>query len=199
MEESLRHHDSGLVELALQAHEGSPQAWEKLFQTVEMVVRRRCRLEKPKILKFRLRDSDIVQEVAIKTHQSLGEFRGKTEQEFIVWLTVITQNLIDDYYRKYQSSKNRVGNEISLESLEQMGEKLPARQDEAEVDKQKYAKSLDVLARLPDRYFWAIELHMEEGLTFQEIGTKLHCTKEAARKLYHRGVERIQEKLKERN
>ncbi len=199
MEESLRHHDSGMVELAFQAHQGSQEAWQKVFQTVERVVRRRCRLDKPKILKFRLRDSDIVQEVAIKTHQGLGEFHGKTEQEFIAWLTVIRQNLIDDYYRKYQSSKKQAGNEISLESLEEKGEQLPARQDQAELDPQRYAKSLDALVRLPDRNFWVIELRTDEGLTFQEIGTKLHCTEEAVKKLYQRGVAMMRKKLKEQD
>ncbi len=142
-------------------------------------------------------DSDLLQEVALRASHNLGQFRGKTPQEFIVWLTSITQNLITDYYREYQSSKTGAGKEISIESLEEKGGQVPARQDQAELDEQRYAKSLDALARLPDAYFWVIELHIYDGLTFKEIGTKLHCTEEAARMKYHRAVQIIGEKLKE--
>jgi RNA polymerase sigma factor (sigma-70 family) len=170
----------GLLELVLQAQQGSEEAWEKLFETVERVVRRRCVLDKPKILKFRLRDSDIVQEVAIKAHQGMGEFRGKTAQEFIIWLTAITQNLINDYYREYLSSQKSAVKEISLESLEQSGQLLAAQPDDHEQVQKRIDKSLDALVRLPDRYFWVIELHIEEGLTFKEIGARMGCTAEAA-------------------
>jgi hypothetical protein len=53
----------GLLELVLQAQQGSEEAWEKLFETVERVVRRRCLLDKPRILKGWIGDSDLVQEV----------------------------------------------------------------------------------------------------------------------------------------
>jgi RNA polymerase sigma factor (sigma-70 family) len=188
----------GLLELVLQAQQGSEEAWEKLFQTVEKVVRRRLLQHRPKILKRVMRDSDLVQEVALRASHNLSQFRGKTPQEFIVWLTSITQNLINDYCREYQSSKRGAGKEISIESLEEKGGQLPARQDQSELDKQRYAKSLDALARLPGPYFWVIELHVEKGLTFKEIGTKLHCTEQAARMMYHRAVQIIREKSRER-
>jgi RNA polymerase sigma-70 factor (ECF subfamily) len=187
----------GLLELVLQAQQGSEEAWEKLFQTVERVVRRRLLQHRPKILKRVMRDSDLLQEVALRASHNLGQFRGKDAQQFIAWLTTITQNLINEYYREYQSSKTGAGKEISIESLEEKGGQLPARQDQAELDEQRYAKLLDALARLPDPYFWVVELHIYEGLTFKEIGTKLHCTEEAARMKYHRAVQIIQEKLKE--
>jgi RNA polymerase sigma factor (sigma-70 family) len=187
----------GLLELVLQAQQGSEEAWEKLFQTVEKVVRRRLLQHRPKILKRVMRDSDLVQEVALRASHNLGQSRGKTPQEFIVWLTSITQNLINDYCREYQSSKTGAGKEISIESLKEKGGQLPARQDQSELDEQRYAKSLDALARLPESYFWVIQLHVEEGLTFKEIGTKLHCTEQAARMKYYRAVQIIREKLKE--
>ncbi|SRR5260370_28384362 len=187
----------GLLELVLQAQQGSEEAWEKLFETVDRVVRRRCLLDKPKILKSRLRDSDIVQEVAIKAHQGMGEFRGKTPQEFIIWVTAITQNLINDYYREYLSSQKSAVKEISLESLEQSGQLLAAQPDDHEQVRKRFDKSLEVLVRLPERYFWVIELHIEEGLTFKEIGARMGCTAEAARKIFRRGVEIIREELTE--
>jgi RNA polymerase sigma-70 factor (ECF subfamily) len=189
----------GLLELVLQAQQGSEEVWEKLFQTVERVVRRRFLQHRPKTLKRMMRDSDLLQEVALRASHNLGQFRGKTPQEFIVWLTSITQNLINDYYREYQSSKRGAGKEISIESLEEKGGQLPARQDQAELDEQRYAKSLDVLARLPEPYFWVIELHVDEGLTFKEIGIRLGCKEDAARMMFNRAVQNIREKLKEQD
>jgi RNA polymerase sigma-70 factor (ECF subfamily) len=186
-----------LLELVLQAQQGSEEAWRKLFQTAERVVRRRFLQHRPKILKRVMRDSDLLQEVALRVSHNLGQFRGKTPQQFIVWLTSITQNLINDYYREYQRSKTAAGKEISIESLEEKGGQLPARQDQTELDEERYAKSLDAIARLPDPYFWVIEFHIEDGLTYKEIGTRLHCTEVAARMMYHRAVQIVREKLKD--
>ena len=67
----------GLLELVLQAQQGSQEAWEKLFQTVERVVRRRCLQHRPKILKRVMRDSDLVQEVGTTVFQKLAQFRER--------------------------------------------------------------------------------------------------------------------------
>src|SRR5437899_1554641 len=144
MEHSPRPYDKGLVELAFQAHTGSEEAWGKLLQTIEKIVRR-CRLDQPKLLKCGILKSDLVQEVAIKVHQSLGQFRGKTPQELIIWLTAITQHLIDDYYRKLRTSKRGAAEELSLESLEEKGVQFPARQDQSDFDErsQRIAQSVE--------------------------------------------------------
>jgi RNA polymerase sigma-70 factor (ECF subfamily) len=138
-----------------------------------------------------------VQEVAIKASQNLDQFRGKTPQEFIVWVTVITQNLINDYYRHYQSSKG-AGKEVSLESLEQKGKQLRAPPENVELDEEKIAQAREALAQLPEPYHRAMELRFEEGLSFHEIGARLDCTEEAAKKICYRAVEIVREKLRER-
>jgi RNA polymerase sigma-70 factor (ECF subfamily) len=197
MEERPRSPIKGLVKLVSLALQGSQEAWEKLFETVEKVVRRRCQLDKPKILKERIRDSDLVQEVGTRAFQNLGQFRGKTPQEFVIWVTAITQNLINDYYREYQSSKRGAGKEVSLETMERSGEQLQARPAEAEVDEERIAQAREALAKLPEPYHRAIELRTDLGLSFKEMGLRLDCTEEAAKKMYHRAVQIVREKITE--
>jgi RNA polymerase sigma-70 factor (ECF subfamily) len=187
------------MKLLSQALQGSEEAWEKLFERIERVVRRGCQFDKPKIRKIRLRDSDLVQEVGTRAFQNLRQFRGKTPQEFVIWVTAITQNLINDYSREFQSSKRGAGKEVSLESLKEKGEELPAGRDEAELDEERMAEALEALGQLPEPYHRAIELRIEEGLSFQEIGAQLNCTEDAARMMFNRAVQIIREKLRERD
>src|SRR5438552_2404866 len=60
--------DHRLVELILQAQRGSNEAWKELFEIVQTVVVH-CRRHKRNFLERRLRDSDLVQEVAMKVSE----------------------------------------------------------------------------------------------------------------------------------
>ena len=51
------------------------------------------------------------------------------------------------------------------------------------------------LARLPDEYRQVIAGRYQELLSFEEIGRHLHRSAEAARKLWWRAIERLQEEL----
>src|SRR5262249_2559194 len=51
------------------------------------------------------------------------------------------------------------------------------------------------LGRLPEDYRQAGEWHSYERLTFEEIGRRLGRSEEAARKLWARAIERLQEIL----
>jgi DNA-directed RNA polymerase specialized sigma24 family protein len=53
----------------------------------------------------------------------------------------------------------------------------------------------DVLLRLPDDMKTVIELRNKEGLSFTEIGASMRCSSDAARKLWARGIERMQQLL----
>jgi RNA polymerase sigma-70 factor (ECF subfamily) len=51
------------------------------------------------------------------------------------------------------------------------------------------------LGRLPEDYRRVITLRYEQQLSFEEIGQLLHRSPDAARKLWARAVERLQEEL----
>jgi hypothetical protein len=51
-------------------------------------------------------------------------------------------------------------------------------------------------SRLPYPYFWVIEMRAGSDLTFREIGPLLHCTEDAAKKMYYRGLRILRKKLR---
>jgi RNA polymerase sigma factor (sigma-70 family) len=156
-----------------------------------------CRRHKRNFLERKLRDSDLVQEVAMKVSENLVNFRGKTLEQLIVWLTSITENLIVDYSRRYQSSRRNARREVSLERLGEKGQQLPDRPANPDVDNEKIAKAREALAQLPERYQDAVKMRIYDLRSFRHIGAQLGCSEDAARMMFHRAAEMIHEKLAE--
>jgi RNA polymerase sigma factor (sigma-70 family) len=53
------------------------------------------------------------------------------------------------------------------------------------------------LSRLPDRYRQAVVWRHQEQLSWQEIGRRLGCTADAARKVWTRGIQHLRRELEE--
>jgi RNA polymerase sigma factor (sigma-70 family) len=49
----------------------------------------------------------------------------------------------------------------------------------------------DALQRLPKRYRQVLQLHTQGGMTFAQVGERLQCSAEAARKLWRRAAEKL--------
>jgi RNA polymerase sigma-70 factor (ECF subfamily) len=58
------------------------------------------------------------------------------------------------------------------------------------------ARVAAMLEKLPEKQRMAVNLRVNQGLSYQEIGAVLDCTEGAARVNYHLGVKRLRELLK---
>lgn len=187
----------GWVELILKAQQGSNEAWKELFQIVERVVRHHCIRHKPEFLRPVIGDSDFVQQVALKASQSLRTFRGKKPEELIVWLTKITQNLINDHYRKYQGLRLDRSRMVSLDEVPEIAQKTRCCTGPDIEQQEAIERAREAIARLPKRYQQAIYLRINLFRSFRKIGDRLGCSEDAARMIFHRGTAVIRQKLTE--
>jgi RNA polymerase sigma-70 factor (ECF subfamily) len=147
--------------------------------------------------------SDLVQETFLGAQRNFGQFAGESPDELRAWLGVILKNNLANFRRHYREvGKRQVGREVAL----------PPRQDEvgdplhalpADVTSpsgfviriEREQAMFDALNRLPERYRRVVLWRHHERLGFEEIGRRLGCSTEAARKLWPRALVRLRQEL----
>ena len=130
---------------------------------------------------------DLVQEVFLLALRKLDSLRDLSR--FGAWLSTITRNRANDYYR----SASRA--EQSMEPEEE--EKAQSRSTDHAAE-QEAAMTLAVLRTLPDTYREPLMLRLVEGMTGPEIAARIGLTHGSVRVNLHRGMQMLREKLAER-
>jgi RNA polymerase sigma-70 factor (ECF subfamily) len=146
--------------------------------------------------------SDLVQETFLEAQRDFAQFRGASVDELRAWLRRLLLNNVANFTRQYrQRAKRAIGREVSLEaggSSHERGAGLaadvlsPSGQALAQEQAEMLARAVERL--LPD-YRQVLKLRHEEQLTFEEIGQRMQRTANAARMLWLRAVERLQEEM----
>jgi RNA polymerase sigma-70 factor (ECF subfamily) len=146
--------------------------------------------------------SDLVQETFLEAQRDFAQFRGTSVDELRAWLRRLLLNNVANFTRHYrQRAKRAIGREVSLEaggSSHERGAGLaadvlsPSGQAVAQEQAEALARAVE---KLPPDYRQVLKLRHEEQLTFEEIGQRLQRTANAARMLWLRAVERLQEEM----
>ena len=156
-------------------------------------------------LQPKLDESDIVQQTLLDAHQSLANFRGKSDQEKAVWLQqILARNLVDEL-RRYRRGKRNVRLEASLqasftESSARM-ERWLANDDRtpsqcAMANEQLLALAAALL-RLPEDQRKAVELHHLQGHSSAVVAARMQRTEVAVAGLLRRGLKKLRELMRE--
>ncbi len=162
-----------------------------------------ARRELPADLRGKYDAADLVQETLLEAHLGIAGFSGTDSDAFRVWLCGILRHNLMDLIRRYRkSSKRSIGHERSLGAG-------PGSDDPADGEVNPYptpctqsiaredvAALREALTRLPDHERAVIALRFFDLLSFQEIGQRLGCSPEAARKLCSRSMTRLKHVLK---
>jgi RNA polymerase sigma-70 factor (ECF subfamily) len=147
--------------------------------------------------------SDLVQETFLGAQRNFGQFAGESPDELRAWLGVILKNNLANFRRRYREvGKRQVAREVSL-PIDQGGGGDPLQSVAADATSpsgfvmriEREQAMLSALNRLPERYRHVVLWHHHERLTFEEIGRRLQCSSEAARKLWPRALIRLREEL----
>lgn len=136
--------------------------------------------------------ADAAQEGMLKALRGLDRFRG--ESSFRTWLLSIVANEARTLQRR--SHRRR---EASLEDELQGGVEIAGGiggdvAAEAAL-RAEAARVRELLARLPEKQRLAVQLRVDEGLSFREVGEVIGSTEGAARVNYHHGIRRLREWL----
>lgn len=139
--------------------------------------------------------SDAVQETLIEAGRDLGGFRGTSEAELLGWLKRILQNNLIDARRRYQANKRQLDRELVLRSDESDSPHKPETASAIIGRDEEAARVRDAVSRLPDDYRTVIELRNWQLKSFEDIGTEMNRSAEAARKLWGRAIRQLQHEL----
>jgi RNA polymerase sigma-70 factor (ECF subfamily) len=142
--------------------------------------------------------SDLVQETLCEAHRDRAAFRGRTSRDLRAWLRGILLNTIRDVARSYAMAKRKIGLEVPMGRVQLRGLIDPELTPGARAVAREHAEAVDAaLARLPEDYRRVIDLRSREHRPFGEIGQLLGRSTDAARMLWFRALERLQQELGE--
>jgi RNA polymerase sigma-70 factor, ECF subfamily len=146
--------------------------------------------------------SDLVQETFLDAQRDFDRFHGDSEEELLAWLRQLLLHKMANFRRHYRGTgKRTVAREVALQAGDtssQWGPGLPADtpSPSSHAAANEDAQALQAaLARLPEEYRQVLLLRHDEGRPFEEIGRLMNRTANAARKLWARAVERLQQEL----
>lgn len=128
---------------------------------------------------------DILQNVFVKVQQRLGTLRG--EEKIEAWVCQIARNAIVDHYR-------------TIRPADELPDYLPQPPDDAADEAEKaalLAAFRRMITQLPEPYRQAVQLTEMEGLTQQELATRLGISLSGAKSRVQRGRAMLKDMLLE--
>lgn len=130
---------------------------------------------------------DVAQETFLKAFRALPGFRR--EAAFRTWILTIAANAARGALRR--SGRRR---ETDIETVSPLASGEPNPEDDA-VMSDEASRARAALDRLPDKQRLSIQLRVDEGLSFREIGDVIGSSEGAARVNYFHGIRRLREMM----
>jgi RNA polymerase sigma-70 factor (ECF subfamily) len=129
---------------------------------------------------------DITSQVFMNAYQAYGRFEARYTTP-AAWLFRIARNATLDHFRAH-GRREKLRRTIEHQPV--AGED-PAGMAE---ERMQYHALLAHVAQLPERQRDAISLR-HSGLSFEEVGTLMSCSEDAAKMLYHRALKALRESV----
>jgi RNA polymerase sigma-70 factor, ECF subfamily len=145
--------------------------------------------------------SDLVQDTFLEAQRDFGQFRGRSEEHLLAWLRQILLHNTANLSRQYrQTDKRQIQREVFLGEAP-VNELLQALADDESspsghvLRRERDETLARALEQLSEEHRQAIELRSYERCSFEEVGRRMQRSAEAARKLWVRAIERLQQIL----
>jgi RNA polymerase sigma-70 factor, ECF subfamily len=154
-------------------------------------------------LQAKLGASDLVQDTFLEAQRHLGAFRGHTKGELRAWLRRILECRLANIRRSYLATEKRAATrEVTLnEVVGESGVKIETLECRSlspsnHAQRSEWAKAVDdALERMPEHYRQAVSWRHQEQLPWEEIGRRMSCTADAARKVWSRAIQQLRREL----
>jgi RNA polymerase sigma-70 factor (ECF subfamily) len=193
---------SDFPHLLAAARNGCRESLGRVFQGCRRYVLGIARQEIPPDLLAKGSSSDVVQEAFLEAAHGFEHFHGDSEAQFRAWLRLLLRRRISKLLRRYRTTlKRRVGLEKHYEpdasrvEGRKVAADIPTPSAQVMQGEQAHALRL-VLDRLPEDYRQVLRFRYEEQRSFEEIGTLMRRSGNAARLLWLRAVDRVKQELK---
>lgn len=184
-----------------EARGGSVHSLEHLLKACYRYLLAVANQELGAALRSRLDAVDVVQDTLMKAWRYFPHFRGETEADWLAWLRqILSHNLANERRWHVQTAMRSTRREVPLREAALV--QLPdlARRDAASPGRQAQAREQQevlekAMRRLPELYRQVLHLRTYDELTFTQVGRRLRCSAEAARKLWRRAADRLAQHL----
>lgn len=184
-----------------EARGGNDRALDQLLQACCGYLLAEAKRELCAGLRSRLDAVDVVQDTLMKAWRHFTHFRGATEADWLAWLRQILRHTLANERRWHmQTAMRSTRREVPLQEAALV--QLPdlASRDAASPGWQAQAREQQealqkALRRLPELYRQVLHLRTHEELTFPQVGERLRCSADAARKLWKRAADRLAQHL----
>ena len=149
----------------------------------------------------KLESSDLVQQTLVEAYEKLDQFRGTTEGELAKWLSQILSSNTVDAVRGIHRKKRDINRERPIaqpnhSSSGTPGEWLPADQTSPSFAAQHAEQLLELsqaIGRLPTAQQEVIVLHHLQGLSLNEVATRINRSRSAVAGLAYRALKSLRE------
>jgi RNA polymerase sigma-70 factor (ECF subfamily) len=197
--------DTPVEQLLGDARQGMGEQLGQLLQLYRNYLTLLATTQIDRKLRVRVSPSDLVQEAMLAAHRDFEKFRGTTEREFLAWLRQVLINCLHHLVDAHVKAKRRdIRREISIE---QMGAALdrsavnfcnvladPGPSPSTPVRRREAAVALaDQLAKLRPQYREVIVLRNLQGLSFEEIASRMERSAGAVRMLWLRAMDKFKQ------
>jgi RNA polymerase sigma-70 factor (ECF subfamily) len=154
-------------------------------------------------LQAKLGASDLVQDTFLEAQRHLDAFRGRTKGELRAWLRRILECRLANIRRCYLATEKRAASrEVTLDQFaDESGVKLEALECRSPSPSNHALRSEwveaveEALERMPEHYRQAVCWRHQEQLSWEEIGQRMSCTADAARKVWSRAIQQLRREL----
>ncbi len=128
---------------------------------------------------------DVAQDAFLKAFRGLDGFRG--DASFRTWMLTIVANTAKGALRKVMRRR-----ETTLEGVAPVESPEASPEDRAALG-EVATRARALLAQLPEKQRMSVQLRVDEGLSFREIGEVIGSSEGAARVNYFHGIRRLRE------
>ena len=198
---------ASLIQLAQQ---GSAESLGELLRRYRSYLKVLASTRIPSFVQGRAGSSDLVQEVCLQAHQSILQFRGSSEGEFLAWLRSILASHLNRILEQHlDADKRDLRREVSLHALAESLDRSSFSLETLLIDRSPPPGSRleqeDVLAVLSDELSMLSGDHQQvlmlrhiEGLTFPKVAEQMGRSQGAVRMLWFRAIDQLRIRLRER-
>jgi RNA polymerase sigma-70 factor (ECF subfamily) len=186
----------GFVTAAALTHDWQPERFRDYLRLL-------ARLYLDGRLRAKLDASDVVQVALLQAHENRGQFRGRTEAEYVGWLRAILANALAAATRRFAAEGRDLGRERSLQdnladssaAIENWLAAGHSSPSERAVRVEEVLRLAQALGKLPPDQREVIELHHLKGRPVAEVAAAMGRTKPAVMGLLFRGQKKLRELL----
>jgi RNA polymerase sigma-70 factor, ECF subfamily len=187
-------------DLLVLARQGSKEALGRVLESCRRVLLRAAKRQIPAQIQTKRAASDVVQETFLEAQRDFEQFVGCTREQLAGWLFRILQNNCANLVCAYRyRQKREISREVrlddasmSLQSAHTVDAKNPGPSNLAIVQEEAQMLS-SALEQLPEHHRTILQLRFTDRLSFKEIGDRLGCSSEAARKIVNRTLRQLRE------